>query len=944
MVGLKDCKLCAPGKYQPSRGNEFCNPCDLGHFCLEGATTPSVCGTATIRLTLGAANQSECEPSLIGTYAVAGLPMDCPIGTFQPDVGGANANDCTSCPDYSTTLATGKTVMEDCVCQRGFIAAYDAAGVRFCVCDFGEGLVTLGGIDSCVACERGKYKPRKDNGGCDSCDDGSQSWTTAAIRSTKYADCICDDGYVLAPIFPNISDSSAAAVQGLSVHAGLPAVGHECIRCRDTWTPQSEDSTNCTGQIGLTLDKLPVMPGFFRDTNLSKVVRWCSIDGACVGGTDWAHQCAQSQMGAFCGVCRPNYIAGGADSLCNLCEGDPMVSIAVTISMPLIAIALLAILFSLFNRFKSRLLKELMPDQVQTLAGEDPEDLWAEALEKAQKQLGIIYPRTFGRLQWLAEHSASFSVRFKIIVSLMQVINGIGTVFTVRFPPIFKQLLSTLGTLFLVDLDLPTMMPMGCFVDINFYSSLMTKTVGPMVICLFLNLVAWIMNKFFAKVDKEAWDIDGDGVIDREEFMSARPKGKVIADMCDSVAFLILFFVYPSASVSTLQFFVCDVYDGDGDSGYNYLLKDYSVDCASSEYGLWTFYAFAMIALYPLGIPTYYASVLFKDRHTLLRLQRLQIEKDGVEAEIKARRGTVEDLDIQEFERAELMKLLGTEEMVRVEKKRKHLLNVLPIKVKKLTNGYTDQAYFFEVFECARKIALVGIPVMTDPGSVEQRAFGMVICFFTTCLLSYFNPYVDQGDNFLAIIAQFEIAIVLICAMVLEAYPGSVAVDILMTGSMAFLGLYTIFLEMNMEIDPAEDMNAAQNIRFIGPVLKKTIQAVKRTGTALHKCVDYVLGVEDQEQVRETTRKSRAVKHPELTQRHRMASWRCVAVCPQHRRDESLRDREARHHDSATNPCSPPLHAPRPQGLEHFQGERLWGYHGGCGEQTRQRRSKYQDG
>ena len=107
-------------------------------------------------------------------------------------------------------------------------------------------------------------------------------------------------------------------------------------------------------------------------------------------------------------------------------------------------------------------------------------------------------------------------------------------------------------------------------------------------------------------------------------------------------------------------------------------------------------------------------------------------------------------------------------------------------KAKKLTNGYTDQAYGFEVFECLRKIALVGIPVLTDPGSVEQRAFGMVICFFTTCLLSYFNPYVDPGDNFLAVMAQFEIALVLIFAMVLEQMPDNEVVDGLMTASMIF--------------------------------------------------------------------------------------------------------------------------------------------------------------
>ena len=786
--------------------------------------------------------------------------MDCPIGTFQPDVGGATADDCISCPDYSTTLETGMVTETACVCQRGFIAAYDSEGIRFCVCDFGDGLITVGGVDSCVACERGKYKDRQDNGRCDLCPEGG--WTTARIASKKQSDCICDEDYFLAPMVSNVSTVMDADI------------GMECVRCQDAWTPQSMDSTNCTGQIGLVLEKMPIMPGYFRDTNMSRTVRWCPLDAACVGGNDWDRQCAVSQTGAFCGVCQPNYIAGSADALCAICEGNPASSIAMAISLPCVGLLFLGILISLFNRFKSRLIMQLMPPQVETLAGEDPEDLWTEALEKAQKQLAIIYPRTFGRLAWLGEHSASFGVRFKILVSLMQVINGIGTVFTVRFPPMFKKLMKMLGTLTFVDIDLPKMMPMGCIFPINYYTSLMTKTVGPLVICVVLNVVSAIMNKFCATVDKEAWDKDQDGVIDREEFMAARPKGKVIADICDSVAFLLLFIVYPSASVATFQFFVCDRFDGIGDSQLKYLLKDYSVDCESAEYAQWSIFAYVMLILYPAGVPFYYATTLFKERHTLFRLKRLQIEKDGVEAEIKARRGTVEDLDIQEYERAELMKLLGSEELGRVDKKRKHLLNSLTVKAKKLTNGYTDQAYFFEVFECLRKIALVGIPVLTDPGSVEQRAFGMVICFFTTCLLSYFNPYVDEGDNFLAVLAQFEIAITLICAMVLEKIPGSPAVDIIMTLSMAMLGVVTIGLEMNMEIDLGEELDNARNSKFCGKMVSRTVDTLNRVGSALHTCTDWCLGVQDEAVVRQETRAKRKEAHPELTHRHRMGSWK----------------------------------------------------------------------
>ena len=39
--------------------------------------------------------------------------------------------------------------------------------------------------------------------------------------------------------------------------------------------------------------------------------------------------------------------------------------------------------------------------------------------------------------------------------------------------------------------------------------------------------------------------------------------------------------------------------------------------------------------------------------------------------------------------------------------------------VAKLTDGYEMRCRWFEVFECVRKIMLVGIPALFEPGSVE---------------------------------------------------------------------------------------------------------------------------------------------------------------------------------------------------------------------------------
>eukprot|EP00966_Prymnesium_polylepis_P074962 1738943-Prymnesium_polylepis.1 len=55
----------------------------------------------------------------------------------------------------------------------------------------------------------------------------------------------------------------------------------------------------------------------------------------------------------------------------------------------------------------------------------------------------------------------------------------------------------------------------------------------------------------------------------------------------------------------------------------------------------------------------------------------------------------------------------------------------LPTTLRKLTAGYELRTYWFELFECFRKIVLVCLPVFFSPGSAGQLILGLVICFLT---------------------------------------------------------------------------------------------------------------------------------------------------------------------------------------------------------------------
>ena len=54
------------------------------------------------------------------------------------------------------------------------------------------------------------------------------------------------------------------------------------------------------------------------------------------------------------------------------------------------------------------------------------------------------------------------------------------------------------------------------------------------------------------------------------------------------------------------------------------------------------------------------------------------------------------------------------------------------------------RTYWFEIFECVRKILLVGLPIFCPPGSPGQLILGQLICFITYGLYALFAPYVED--------------------------------------------------------------------------------------------------------------------------------------------------------------------------------------------------------
>jgi len=103
-----------------------------------------------------------------------------------------------------------------------------------------------------------------------------------------------------------------------------------------------------------------------------------------------------------------------------------------------------------------------------------------------------------------------------------------------------------------------------------------------------------------------------------------------------------------------------------------------------------------------------------------------------------------------------------------LEAKEAKLADALPDYMKKLTNGYKRSAFWFEVFECVRKLAMVCMPVFFAEGSAEQLMFGLIVCFVTFGAYTYHLPYDESKSNFLAQICQCQIFFALLSSVALR--------------------------------------------------------------------------------------------------------------------------------------------------------------------------------
>jgi len=416
-------------------------------------------------------------------------------------------------------------------------------------------------------------------------------------------------------------------------------------------------------------------------------------------------------MGPFCEACTYNWYkqTGGFCADCTLHQGSVSASVAIPVA---IVAALVAAVIG----------------QIAT-KGE----------EEAKAKKGMTHMKTVWSVGMKCLPS---TVQSRIGISLVQVISQIGTVFNIRFPPVFSELIRVFG---LVQLDFFSFVPVGCvFPDANFYSTLLMSTLIPIGIVAVLGLSGQLLH-CAGKTAKGA--------------------------LCFNHIFTLLFLVYPSTSTKIFSTFQCyTIDDGQGNVLGRFLRTDFSIDCDASAHTPMQIYAGLMMLVYPLGVPALYAYLFFfRYGKEMKQLRAFEIASKNLRQEVTSF-AHYERYDGKTQPLATPADTLAAAE--KIEDESDKLLKSLPTYVSKLLSGYDHRTYYFEIAECVRKQAMVSMPVFFEPaGSPAQLITGLLVCFITSAGYSMLEPYAKRNDNWLAAIAQLQIFFTLLSAIALSFSP-----------------------------------------------------------------------------------------------------------------------------------------------------------------------------
>jgi hypothetical protein len=200
-----------------------------------------------------------------------------------------------------------------------------------------------------------------------------------------------------------------------------------------------------------------------------------------------------------------------------------------------------------------------------------------------------------------------------------------------------------------------------------------------------------------------------------------------------SLILLLLYLVLPSSSSSILRVYKCDHFP---DTDEWFLASDYRISCEGGARTGWLVYTGLMMAIFPIGIPVVFAVLLYTERHKLCP----RLASEGWR--FLFFRNDSWNLDVP----------LGTGNS----------------RVQLLASPYEDRCFWFEVFECYRRLLLSSMLILLYSLEAAQIVVAIFICLLSIRVYSYYDPFVSDDDDSLAEMAQWQLFCVFFASLLIR--------------------------------------------------------------------------------------------------------------------------------------------------------------------------------
>ena len=527
------CIACSPGRFDPGGLITTCTDCLGGTYQPErGASSCRVCGAG-----------SHCS-------AGSSVAMGCVAGRFSNKTGLMAVEQCTRCPPGSACATTGS--ISPLVCAPG---SYTSEGGR----------------SSCQACTPGHFQSARGSVGCATC----PSRTYASISGAAE----CNNCLSRLSSYPGSIECDICD-EGFFRDAETKATPEACKPC-------FEKGARCL--LDATLETVVVLPGFWRLSNLSRVMTNCegsAVEQRCIGGTtagvDGEGYCGERYTGPECLLCRGGrglYLKEGE------CVDCPEVGGKIATLVGLI-VAVIVTALTLHLAFLDRLGQRM------------------STLQPARRVIS-----------WLKSYTMSLGLpgKIKIIFSFIGIITSLDTTYDAMMPQSYNAIVDAAFGWTKTDrwysmLTLPSECTLfASAVGSTYKSWLLVKGLTPL-----LNVLLATLGCIGIKCARFGCS--------RRSFVAGTYTAMPLA-------LITSFVLVPSVSTNVFKSFLCTEYQFDGSDDQSitsqaYLSSDLHVRCSEgghsdAEHDEIKSIAIVLICIWPVGMVALYAFVLNSARASL---------------------------------------------------------------------------------------------------------------------------------------------------------------------------------------------------------------------------------------------------------------------------------------------------------------------------------------